>query len=360
MKNLSAVTAEDVYAAVRLHDELGEAEFLARYRFRRSTRYPLELGGSSYPSKAILGVAHEFATGATLRSEEFTGGLQETVRVLERLGFSVTERGTETVHYVGASGHATYMLLWSPQGYDWNDSDRLEILDATLQGERVGGNWSIYANRKQIAVGDRVFLRKTGKHVPGVIAAGWATSAAYAAEHWDPSQSGEVHYVDIAWDSMVDTEDVLGLTQFAEEFPHSVWHAAGGGARVPDDIAVKLEQDWTRHLDAEVREGERAPESFRRLIEREYGLALVRQRRHQRAFRKLLLAKREHRCAYDMCGIDELAILEAAHIMPDSEDGAPTLENGLLMCRNHHRAMDAELLTFDGAEFHWADGVSPF
>ena len=73
MKDLSAVTPQDVRTAVRLCDELGEKEFLARYGFGRSTRYGLHVDGAVYPSKAILGVAHEFATGTALTSDSFFG-----------------------------------------------------------------------------------------------------------------------------------------------------------------------------------------------------------------------------------------------------------------------------------------------
>src|SRR5699024_12422233 len=99
---------------------------------------------------------------------------------------------------------------------------------------------------------------------------------------------------------------------------------------------------------------------YREGIIRDYGEVIVRRRRHQRALRKLLLAERENRCAYDGCGIDEVRILEAARIQPDSEGGEPTTENGLLLCPNHHRAMDTTLLSYDGADFHWTSGTTPF
>lgn len=361
MKDLPAVTADHVRAAVRLFDRLGEEDFLDLYHFRPATSYWLRFEGSSYPSKAILGVAHEFATGAALRSSEFTGGLQETVRVLERLGFEISS--TSSAALPTRDARETYMLLWSPMGtgYRWSDVDRHEILDATLDGETVDGRWSIYANRKQVEVGDRVFLRKTGRQSPGVIAAGWVTSDAYAAEHWDTSRTDETYYVDIVWDSMVDTEDVLELTPLSEEFPHSVWKAAGGGAFIPAEIAGELERDWERHLGSLI-ENEDAPTPgpYRREIERKYALALVRRRRHQRAFRALLLANRAPLCEYKPCGIDKPTMLEAAHIDSDAEGGEPTLENGLLLCRNHHRAFDINLLGYDGEEFHWAPGVRTF
>lgn len=363
MKDLSAVTPQDVRTAVRLCDELGEKEFLARYGFGRSTRYGLHVDGAVYPSKAILGVAHEFATGTALTSDSFFGGQQETVRILERLGFDVLSDGSDVTSGPAKTEQvATYMLLWSPTGPGWNDLERLDILDGTLAGERVEGRWSIHANRRQVNVGDRVFVRRTGRSTPGIIASGWVSSEVFRAKHWDPSRSGETTYVYVAWDSMVGIEEALDLSAVAEEFPDSMWGARSSGALVPGDIADELERAWAQHLaavDGEHREGAGA-ERYREAIIRDYAEVIVRRRRHQRAFRKLLLAEQENRCAYDGCGIDEVRILEAAHIQPDSEGGEPTTENGLLLCPNHHRAMDTTLLSYDGADFHWTPGTTPF
>lgn len=363
MKDLSAVTVGNVRAAARLYDELGEREFLARYGFGRSKKYQLNVDGSLYPSKAILGVAHEFATGAALNRVNLTGGLQSTVRVLERLGFEIVSDASAASINEEAQAHEMYLLLWNPKGFDWDDADRLEILDATLDGESLAHQWSIYSNRKRIAIGDRVFLRKTGRDAPGILASGWVTSEVFIAEHWDPSRTDETYFVNVVWDAMVDIHDTLDLTALAGEFPHSAWTAAGGGALVPEDAAVELEREWVRYLNALTAPDSAAVEGqdpYRIRIVREYAEALVRRRRHQRAFRALLLASRDHRCAYRECGIDEQKVLEAAHIVPDSEGGEPSLENGLLLCRNHHRALDAQLLGFDGNEFHWAPGTTQF
>jgi hypothetical protein len=43
----------------------------------------------SYPSKAVLGVAHEFATGHRLGSDDFEGGKSGAAAVLRKLGFEI-------------------------------------------------------------------------------------------------------------------------------------------------------------------------------------------------------------------------------------------------------------------------------
>jgi hypothetical protein len=51
--------------------------------------YELVHGERSYPPKAILGTAYEFATGERLASGDFEGGKAGAVRLLGKLGFTV-------------------------------------------------------------------------------------------------------------------------------------------------------------------------------------------------------------------------------------------------------------------------------
>lgn len=51
----------------------------------------------------------------------------------------------------------------------------------------------------------------------------------------------------------------------------------------------------------------------------------------------------ETRCA--VCSLRHTELLDAAHIVPDSEDlGIPSVTNGLAMCRIHHAAFDRQIL----------------
>lgn len=86
---------------------------------------------------------------------------------------------------------------------------------------------------------------------------------------------------------------------------------------------------------------------------------IIRNRPAQRVFRSKLLELRG-RC--ELCGISQPEILEAAHIKPKSEGGEDSSENGLLLCRNHHKAFDAGLLLFDvnKRKLCWQDGVDAF
>ncbi len=76
---------------------------------------------------------------------------------------------------------------------------------------------------------------------------------------------------------------------------------------------------------------------------RHYITSAVRQRLHQRGFRERVLeAYREH-CA--LCRLRHRELLDAAHIVPDGEDGGePVVVNGLALCKLHHAAFDAKLV----------------
>ena len=76
---------------------------------------------------------------------------------------------------------------------------------------------------------------------------------------------------------------------------------------------------------------------------RRYATALVRQRLHQASFReRVLSAYREH-CA--LCRLKHRELLDAAHIVPDTDEwGSPEVRNGLSLCKIHHAAYDKNVL----------------
>src|SRR4051794_30276678 len=67
MIDWSVVSRDHVLEAMRECDDLGCAEFLARYRYGPSRTYHVVHHGREYPSKAILGVAYGRAAGAVPR-----------------------------------------------------------------------------------------------------------------------------------------------------------------------------------------------------------------------------------------------------------------------------------------------------
>lgn len=74
-------------------------------------------------------------------------------------------------------------------------------------------------------------------------------------------------------------------------------------------------------------------------LRREYITTQARRRLHQRAFRERVLDAYRHQCA--LCRLKHDELLDAAHIIPDSDpEGEPVVSNGLALCQLHHGAFD--------------------
>ena len=72
---------------------------------------------------------------------------------------------------------------------------------------------------------------------------------------------------------------------------------------------------------------------------RTYITRQVRQRMHQRSFRDRVLRAYRERCS--ICELRHARLLDAAHIIPDKDDGGePIVSNGLSLCKIHHAAYD--------------------
>jgi 5-methylcytosine-specific restriction protein A len=78
-----------VLKAIKEFDQLGQAKFLAKYRFGVARNYYLVYRGNQYDSKAILGVAHKYQFGNPLSPSDFSGGKHTVRPKLEKMGFKV-------------------------------------------------------------------------------------------------------------------------------------------------------------------------------------------------------------------------------------------------------------------------------
>ena len=83
-------------------------------------------------------------------------------------------------------------------------------------------------------------------------------------------------------------------------------------------------------------------ETLEPVAQRRYAERLARVRLHQPLFRERVLVSYETSCA--VCHLRHRELLDAAHILPDSEGGEPIVPNGIAMCRLHHGAFDHGLI----------------
>ena len=86
------VTPDDVLRALQEYDRIGPEQFFAAHGYAPTTTYDLVWEKRTYPPKAILGTAYEFAVGQRLASGDFEGGKSGAVKVLAELGFDIQPR----------------------------------------------------------------------------------------------------------------------------------------------------------------------------------------------------------------------------------------------------------------------------
>jgi 5-methylcytosine-specific restriction enzyme B len=101
------------------------------------------------------------------------------------------------------AGNAAWLLTWNPEKWNWDSlkADRA----ATHKGETVTHRWAC-ANRKA-AVGDKVYLARTGVSPKGVVAVGNIVTGSYEAPHWEEAkaENGQTcWYVDVAFSRIQD------------------------------------------------------------------------------------------------------------------------------------------------------------
>lgn len=76
---------------------------------------------------------------------------------------------------------------------------------------------------------------------------------------------------------------------------------------------------------------------------RAYVTAVTRKRLHQDVFRERVLAAYRQCCA--LCRLRHEELLDAAHIIPDSDPrGTPVVPNGIALCKLHHAAFDQQII----------------
>lgn len=99
MATFSSVSAQHVLQAIAEHDDRGPEAFLAAHGYTPSPDAVILHEGRQYDARAVMAVAHRYATGLIVRPEEFRSSLDQALLVLRRRGFEVLGpggRGTTT------------------------------------------------------------------------------------------------------------------------------------------------------------------------------------------------------------------------------------------------------------------------
>ena len=150
---------------------------------------------------------------------------------------------------VDAPRHA-YLLTWNPEKWHWENIE--EQATRTAEGRPVLDRWSC-GRRKNIRVGDRLFLLRQGVEPRGIIGAGYALSTPDEAPHWDAERRdrGEMALrVEVRFERLLnpDVDDPLPLAKLQAGPLASVnWRTQISGIDI-GDVAEELERAWAEHL----------------------------------------------------------------------------------------------------------------
>ena len=106
----------------------------------------------------------------------------------------------------------------------------------------------------------------------------------------------------------------------------------------PEKLEFTVAADDRKVIYDDLMETSLVKEERRRYVTRE-----VKARLHQRGFRERVLKAYKEQCAF--CHFKHINLLDAAHIVPDSEDeGTIEVQNGMALCKIHHAAFDQNII----------------
>ena len=108
---LSDIKRVHVNKAIAEFNRLGDEEFLKQYGFKAARGFLLRRRQRLYPSKAIVGVAHGYATDEFWRHGNFSGGEATVANLLERkLGFEMVRQPYDNWPFYKRIGRAAANL----------------------------------------------------------------------------------------------------------------------------------------------------------------------------------------------------------------------------------------------------------
>jgi len=142
----------------------------------------------------------------------------------------------------------TYLLTWNPNKWPWTDLQE-EVAKISKKGFLLG-TWSC-GTVKGIQKRDRIFLMRQSVEPRGIFASGFAASTVFEDGHWDhdlDAAGKKANYIDVRFDHLFNPEDQIVPRLELKKLGKMHWDAEMSGTRIPDDVADKLEMEWSRFV----------------------------------------------------------------------------------------------------------------
>ncbi len=144
--------------------------------------------------------------------------------------------------------HSTYLLTWNPKLFLFE-----RFTEVAQQVENKGEAVYIWSTgtRRNVSIGDRVFLMRQGKNNPGLVGSGWIDGDVRELEHWDEKRRNngkKYNAAPIRWDNLGE-HPILPLKELIEQTGVTEkWKTQAGGIEVEPKIAKHLEFAWENAL----------------------------------------------------------------------------------------------------------------
>jgi len=317
--------------------------------FGQPTGYVLVHEDKRYAPKAVIGLACQYSMGRILQPNEFSGGEApgQANFVLRDLGFTIeskvetSNKGDDSLireerqkrygmwkslkQKGGPNGVAPSLLrdlgiYGGAQGI-WVDKSRTSRITSDGEGITVavlhtGSSYADDLAEDCIIYHYPMTRRPAGRDLAEINAtktAGRSHLPFFVVTYLTPSST--VRDVQFGWVESWDDESRTFLITFGDDPPSN---------SVVDDV-------------------DNTP--FALSTKEKRGLREVISRSGQQRFKFRVLQRYGPKCA--VCGLDELKLLDAAHIRPKQDNGSDDPRNGIVLCANHHRAFDAGLFRIE-------------
>jgi 5-methylcytosine-specific restriction protein A len=144
---------------------------------------------------------------------------------------------------------ATYLLNYNPIRWEWEGIN--EAINQLKQNGSYIDSWSC-GNRKNIEVGDRVFVIKLGNEERGIIASGLVYNGWYQDISWDEEKvkAGRLaNYIDVDFDIILNPKkNILKYEELQKgKLGNMEWSNQSSGIIIPSEIAIELERVWSNY-----------------------------------------------------------------------------------------------------------------
>ena len=146
----------------------------------------------------------------------------------------------------------TYLFTWNaePKHGKWG-SDLEKYIEQLSNTGKFTDTWRC-AN-KSATVGDRAFLIKLGEGKKGIFGSGYISSEPFKEKHWTDENKGDVDYVSIDFDVLINPvkDEILPidfLKNSQSVLANQHWSTQSSGIEIRKEVVPTLEEAWFTFL----------------------------------------------------------------------------------------------------------------